>query len=140
MEGGREEDIHTIGISNSLDRLLYFKSALSLEWFQDTPTFIILLISHYVLPVLSGVLRDRENITELMYIVENDYQNLKSVLHKERKSVLHKGIAYRLCLLAGFFSSVDRASAYMYIAESHGFESRRSPLFLPLSFHQMTWQ
>ena len=62
MEGGREEDIHTIGISNSLDRLLYFKSAVSLEWFQDTPTFIILLISHHILPVLSGVLRYRENI------------------------------------------------------------------------------
>ena len=50
-----------------------------------------------------------------------------------RKGVLHKGTAYRLCLLAGLFSSVGRASAYK--AESRGFESRRSPLFLPLSFH-----
>ena len=60
-----EEDIHTIGISNSLDRFLYFKSAVSLEWFQDTPTFIILLISHHVLPVLFGVLRGRKSITGL---------------------------------------------------------------------------
>ena len=50
-----------------------------------------------------------------------------------RKSVLYKGTAYRLCLLAGLFSSVGRASAYK--AESRGFKSRRSPLFLPLSFH-----
>ena len=50
-----------------------------------------------------------------------------------RKCVLHKGTAYRLCLLAEFFSSVGRASAYT--AESHGFESCWSPLFLPLSFH-----
>ena len=50
-----------------------------------------------------------------------------------RKGVLHKGTAYRPCLLAGLFSSVGRASAYK--AESRGFESRRSPLFLPLSFH-----
>ncbi len=50
-----------------------------------------------------------------------------------RKSVLYKGTAYQLCLLAGLFSSVGRASVYK--AESRGFESRRSPLFLPLSFH-----
>ena len=50
-----------------------------------------------------------------------------------RKSVLYKGTAYRLCLLAGLFSSVGRASVYE--AESCGFESHRSPLFLPLSLH-----
>ena len=50
-----------------------------------------------------------------------------------RKGVLYKGIAYQLCLLAGLFSSVGRVSAYK--AKSRGFESRRSPLFLPLCFH-----
>ena len=49
------------------------------------------------------------------------------------ESVLYKGTAYQLRLLAGLFSSVGRASAYK--AESRGFKSHRSPLFLPLSFH-----
>ena len=52
-------------LPNSLDRLIYFKSAVSLKWFQDMPTVIIFLISHHVLPMLSGVLRDRENIAGL---------------------------------------------------------------------------
>ena len=45
-------------------------------------------------------------------------------------SQLYMMMLYQVCLLAGLFSSVSRASAYK--GESRGFESRRSPLFLSI--------